>query len=196
MISHGKDMKVFSGNSNVNLAKDICKLIGIQLGNAEISHFARRRGLCLHLRVRARVRRVPGPVHQPSGQRQPDGAAGDDRRHAPGLRRAHHAVIPTSAMPGRTARQGPGPHLRQAGGQHDRGRRADRVLTMDLHAARFRASSTFPWITSTATPSSWTTTPRNSASGARTWWWSPRTWAACPGPDLRPEAPYEPGYRG
>ena len=32
--------KVFSGNSNVNLAKDICKLIGIQLGNAEISHFA------------------------------------------------------------------------------------------------------------------------------------------------------------
>ena len=40
MISHGKDMKVFSGNSNVNLAKDICKLIGIQLGNAEISHFA------------------------------------------------------------------------------------------------------------------------------------------------------------
>ena len=40
MISHGKDMKVFSGNSNVNLAKDICKLIGIQLGNVEISHFA------------------------------------------------------------------------------------------------------------------------------------------------------------
>ena len=33
-------MKVFSGNSNVNLAKDVCKLIGIQLGNAEISHFA------------------------------------------------------------------------------------------------------------------------------------------------------------
>jgi len=40
MISHGKDMKVFTGNANVNLAKDICKLIGIQLGNAEISHFA------------------------------------------------------------------------------------------------------------------------------------------------------------
>jgi ribose-phosphate pyrophosphokinase len=40
MISHGKDMKVFSGNANVGLAKDICKLIGIQLGNAEIGHFA------------------------------------------------------------------------------------------------------------------------------------------------------------
>ena len=33
-------MKVFSGNANVGLAKDICKLIGIQLGNAEIGHFA------------------------------------------------------------------------------------------------------------------------------------------------------------
>ena len=40
IISHSKDMKVFSGNSNTGLAKDICKLIGIQLGNAEIGHFA------------------------------------------------------------------------------------------------------------------------------------------------------------
>ncbi len=40
MISHGKDMKVFSGNSNIGLAKDICKLIGIQLGSSEIGHFA------------------------------------------------------------------------------------------------------------------------------------------------------------
>ena len=40
MFSHGKDMKVFSGNANVGLAKDICRLIGIQLGNAEIGHFA------------------------------------------------------------------------------------------------------------------------------------------------------------
>ena len=40
MISHGKDMKVFSGNANMNLAKDVCRLIGIQLGNAEIGHFS------------------------------------------------------------------------------------------------------------------------------------------------------------
>ena len=40
MISHGKDMKVFTGNANVNLAKDICRLIGIQLGSSEIGHFA------------------------------------------------------------------------------------------------------------------------------------------------------------
>ena len=40
MISHGKDIKVFTGNANPGLAKDICKLIGIQLGSAEIGHFA------------------------------------------------------------------------------------------------------------------------------------------------------------
>ena len=40
MISHGKDMKVFSGNANMSLAKDVCRLIGIQLGNAEIGHFS------------------------------------------------------------------------------------------------------------------------------------------------------------
>ena len=40
MISHGKDMKVFTGNANPGLAKDICNLIGIPLGNAEIGHFA------------------------------------------------------------------------------------------------------------------------------------------------------------
>ena len=40
MISHGKDMKVFTGNANPGLAKDICNLIGIQLGNSEIGHFA------------------------------------------------------------------------------------------------------------------------------------------------------------
>ena len=47
MISHGKDIKVFTGNANPGLAKDICKLIGIQLGSAEIGHFAdgeRKRG--------------------------------------------------------------------------------------------------------------------------------------------------------
>ncbi len=40
MISRGKDIKVFTGNANRKLAADICKLIGIPLGNAEIGHFA------------------------------------------------------------------------------------------------------------------------------------------------------------
>ena len=40
MISHGKDIKIFTGNSNPALAKDICKLIGTKLGEAEVKHFA------------------------------------------------------------------------------------------------------------------------------------------------------------
>ena len=38
MISHGKDMKVFSGNANMSLAKDVCRLIGIQVGNRSEEH--------------------------------------------------------------------------------------------------------------------------------------------------------------
>ena len=36
MISHGKDMKIFTGNANPALAQEICKLIGIKLGEAEV----------------------------------------------------------------------------------------------------------------------------------------------------------------
>ncbi|MGN0986117.1 MAG: ribose-phosphate pyrophosphokinase [Candidatus Enterenecus sp.] len=40
MISHGKDIKIFSGSSNRALAEAICKEIGIQLGNAEVGTFS------------------------------------------------------------------------------------------------------------------------------------------------------------
>ncbi len=40
MISHGKDIKIFTGNSNPALAVEICKCIGTQLGNAEVKRFA------------------------------------------------------------------------------------------------------------------------------------------------------------
>ena len=40
MISHGKDIKIFSGNSNRALAEEICKFIGTSLGEAEVKHFA------------------------------------------------------------------------------------------------------------------------------------------------------------
>ena len=40
MISHGKDIKIFSGNSNPALAEEICKFIGTSLGEAEVKHFA------------------------------------------------------------------------------------------------------------------------------------------------------------
>jgi len=40
MISRGKDLKVFTGNSNPQLAKDICRELGISLGNSEVGAFS------------------------------------------------------------------------------------------------------------------------------------------------------------
>ena len=40
MISHGKDIKIFTGNSNPKLAEAICKEIGIKLGDAEVGVFS------------------------------------------------------------------------------------------------------------------------------------------------------------
>ena len=40
MISHGKDVKVFCGNSNPQLAAEICKLMGTKLGESEVGTFS------------------------------------------------------------------------------------------------------------------------------------------------------------
>ncbi len=40
MIAHGKDIKIFSGNSNRALADAICKEMGLELGNAEVGAFS------------------------------------------------------------------------------------------------------------------------------------------------------------
>ena len=40
MISHGKDIKVFSGNANPRLAEEICKLMGTKLGESEVGTFS------------------------------------------------------------------------------------------------------------------------------------------------------------
>ena len=40
MISHGKDIKIFSGTSNRPLAEAICKELGTELGNAEVGAFS------------------------------------------------------------------------------------------------------------------------------------------------------------
>ncbi len=40
MIAHGKDIKIFSGNANKPLAEAICKKLGIGMGNAEVGCFS------------------------------------------------------------------------------------------------------------------------------------------------------------
>ena len=43
MISHGKEIKVFSGNSNPVLAAAVCQLVGGKLGGIKAAQFADRR---------------------------------------------------------------------------------------------------------------------------------------------------------
>ena len=40
MITHGKSIKIFTGNSNPELAKAICQELGVPLGNSEVGSFA------------------------------------------------------------------------------------------------------------------------------------------------------------
>ena len=40
MSLHGKDIKIFSGNSNPNVAKQIAKELGLQVGNADVITFS------------------------------------------------------------------------------------------------------------------------------------------------------------
>lgn len=40
MISHGKEIKIFCGNSNRKLAEDIAKHMGTHLGDMQVTHFA------------------------------------------------------------------------------------------------------------------------------------------------------------
>ena len=40
MISHGKDLKIFSGSSSKALANAICKELSIPLGSAETGAFS------------------------------------------------------------------------------------------------------------------------------------------------------------
>ena len=40
MIAHGKDIKIFCGNSNPELAKAICAKLGLPLGSAEVKTFS------------------------------------------------------------------------------------------------------------------------------------------------------------
>ena len=40
MIAHGKDIKIFSGNSNKALAAAICREMGTHLGDSEVGAFS------------------------------------------------------------------------------------------------------------------------------------------------------------
>jgi ribose-phosphate pyrophosphokinase len=46
MIAHGKDIKIFAGNSHRPLAENICRELGIRLGDAEVGKFSDGENFC------------------------------------------------------------------------------------------------------------------------------------------------------
>ena len=40
MIAHGKEIKVFCGNSNPTFAQGVCDELGVNLGRSEVKKFA------------------------------------------------------------------------------------------------------------------------------------------------------------
>ena len=96
MISHGKDIKVFSGNANPKLAEEICKLMGTKLGEAEVGTFSDGEiFVSLYETVRGSdvfvVQSTCTPVN--NNLMEPPAASPPSS--------------PTTAMPGRTARPRP-----------------------------------------------------------------------------------------
>ena len=125
MIAHGKEVKVFAGNSNRELALGICKALNRNLGNATVERFADgEASVTIHETVRGLDVFVVQSTCKPVNDSLMELLVIIDA-----LKRASAgritAVIPYYgyARQDRKAKP-PRPHLRQAGGQpHRRGRR-------------------------------------------------------------------------
>ena len=133
MIAHGKDIKVFTGNSNPKLAQNICQELGIPLGDSEVGAFSDGENFAsIYETVRGSDVFV---VQSTCSFRKDDksGSVNDALMELlimidalqPGLRRPDHRCDPLLRLrPPGPQDQAPRPHLRQAGGQPDRRRPA------------------------------------------------------------------------
>ena len=132
MITHGKSIKIFTGNSNPELAKAICQELGVPLGNAEVGSFADGEN---YASIYETVRGSDVFVVQSTCPFEKDGVAHTvndalmellimiDALKAR-LRRTDHRGDPLFRLrPPGPEDQAPRPHLRQAGGQPDHPRR-------------------------------------------------------------------------
>ena len=190
MISHGKDLKIFSGNSNRALAEAICKELRLPLGDMECGSFSD--GECfvsIYETVRGSDVFVIQSTCSPVNDNLMELLVMIDAFKRASAGRIT-AVIPTLAMPGRTGRPKPrdpisaklvANMLTTAG--------ADRVLTMDLHAAQIQGFFDIPVDNLLAALSSWTTS--SPAFGGRYGAHHgglPPTWALWPGPAPSPRS--------
>ena len=166
MISHGKDIKVFSGNSNPKLAEEICRLMGTKLGEAEVGTFSDGEiFVSLYETVRGSDVFVVQSTCTPVNNNLMELLIMIDAMKRASAGRIT-AVIPYFgyARQDRKAKARD-PITAKLVANMLTAAGADRVLTMDLHAAQIQGFFDIPVDNLSATPSSWTTTPRSSASG-------------------------------
>ena len=127
MISHGKDLKIFSGSSNKALAEAICNDISIPLGNAEVGAFSDGENfVSIYETVRGSdvfvVQSTCSPVNDNLMEMLPYfGYARQDRKTKP------RDPISAKLVANLITRAG-----------------ADRVLTMDLHADQIQGFFDIP----------------------------------------------------
>ena len=188
MIAHGKDIKIFAGNSNRVLAQEICQHLNTKLGDSEVGKFAD--GECyasLYESVRGSDVFVIQSTCNPVNDNLMEMLVMIDA-----LKRASAgritAVIPYFGY----ARQDRKAKARDpisaklvanmivAAG-------ADRALSLWIcMLRRFRAFSIFLWTTCWAILFSWIITASCSARRPRRWWSFLRTSVPCPAPALLP----------
>ena len=142
-LSEDKRFKIFAGSANRQLAEEICKHVGVPLGETKIQRFADGE---IYFQLLENVRGVDVFVVQPTCNpvdSEPGGAADHDRCAEARLRRPHHgrgAVLRLCPA----GPQGPAAcgDLVQAGGRSaDHGGREPRAASWTCTQRRFRASS-------------------------------------------------------
>lgn len=152
MNLHGKDIKIFAGNSNKPLAAAMAECLGITLGRSEVGRFSDGEiQVSIQESVRGSDVYVVQSTSSPVNRNLMELLIMMDafRRASAGR---ITAVIPYYGYAGRTGNPARGTPLPQAGGGPDRNGGSDRVLTWTCTRRRSRAFSTYRWTICTARP--------------------------------------------
>ncbi len=197
MISHGKDLKIFSGNSNRALAEAICKELRLPLGTWSAAAFSD--GECfvsIYETVRGSDVFVIQSTCSPVNDNLMELLVMIDAFKRASAGRIT-AVIPYFGYARQDRKAKPrDPITAKLVANMLTAAGADRVLTMDLHAYQIQGFFDIPVDNLLGSPLSWTTSSPALGTIRSTPWWCPPMWGRCPVPALRPEAGHEHGHRG
>lgn len=189
MISHGKDMKIFTGNANPALAQEICKLIGIKLGEAEVKSFADgEASVSLYETVRGSDVFLINSTCKPVNDSLMELLIMIDACKRASAGRVT-AVIPYFgyARQDRKAKSRD-PISAKLVANMLTASGADRVLTMDLHASQIQGFFDIPVDNLLGNPVFVDYYAKKFGESARTWWSSLPMWALWPAPAPSPRS--------